>query len=68
MGTVERGESNLSFQNIARVATALGVTLSALFLNLEEKAKLLAAQSTRKVASKPKKRTGATKNTPSRTP
>jgi transcriptional regulator with XRE-family HTH domain len=35
MGTVERGESNLSFENIARVARGLGITLSALFSDLE---------------------------------
>jgi transcriptional regulator with XRE-family HTH domain len=39
MGTIERGESNLSFQNIAKVATTLGVTLSVLFGGLEAKAK-----------------------------
>lgn len=39
MGTIERGESNLSFQNIVKVATALGVTLSTLFLDLEPRAK-----------------------------
>jgi transcriptional regulator with XRE-family HTH domain len=38
MGTIERGESNLSFQNIHKVAATLGVTLSDLFLNLERKA------------------------------
>jgi transcriptional regulator with XRE-family HTH domain len=38
MGTVERGESNLSFENIARVARGLGITLSALFSNLEGRA------------------------------
>lgn len=38
MGTVERGESNLSFQNIQRVAYHLSVSLSDLFCNLEEKA------------------------------
>ena len=37
MGTVERGESNLSFQNIQRVAYHLSVSLSDLFCNLEEK-------------------------------
>jgi transcriptional regulator with XRE-family HTH domain len=41
MGTVERGESNLSFQNIAKVATTLGVPLSTLFLDLEAKAAAL---------------------------
>lgn len=39
MGTVERGESNLSFQNIQRVAYHLSVSLSDLFVNIEEKAK-----------------------------
>jgi transcriptional regulator with XRE-family HTH domain len=43
MGTVERGESNLSFQNILKVATALGVTLSSLFMDIEAKAKVLPA-------------------------
>ena len=38
MGTVERGESNLSFQNIAKVAKALDVTLSSLFEGLENRA------------------------------
>jgi transcriptional regulator with XRE-family HTH domain len=41
MGTVERGESNLSFHNIARVAVTLGVTLSALFAGLEARAQLM---------------------------
>jgi transcriptional regulator with XRE-family HTH domain len=45
MGTVERGESNLSFQNIVKVATALNVTLSALFSGLEGRAENLAAKS-----------------------
>ncbi len=61
MGTVERGESNLSFQNIARVAMTLGVPLSTLFLGLEGKAQALVAESTRAAAIKPKKRAGATK-------
>jgi transcriptional regulator with XRE-family HTH domain len=42
MGTIERGESNLSFQNIAKVATTLGVPLSVLFADLEAKALMLA--------------------------
>ena len=41
MGTIERGESNLSFQNIAKVAATLGVTLSTLFAGLEGKAQIL---------------------------
>ena len=38
MGTIERGESILSFQNILKVATTLGLPLSALFQDIEEKA------------------------------
>jgi transcriptional regulator with XRE-family HTH domain len=56
MGTVERGESNLSFQNIARVAATLGVPLSTLFLDLEAKAKALAALAAGAGAVKAKKR------------
>jgi len=41
MGTIERGESNLSFQNIHKVAATLGVTLSTLFHDLEKKAEAL---------------------------
>jgi transcriptional regulator with XRE-family HTH domain len=48
MGTVERGESNLSFQNIAKVAETLGVTLSVLFADLEESARKQATSAGRK--------------------
>jgi transcriptional regulator with XRE-family HTH domain len=41
MGTIERGESNLSFQNIVKVAETLGVTLSALFADLESTVRTL---------------------------
>lgn len=41
MGTIERGESNLSFQNILRVAATLGLSLSTLFQNLEKNAEAL---------------------------
>ena len=41
MGTVERGESNLSFQNIAKVAQTLGVSLAVLFADLESAAEKL---------------------------
>ena len=51
MGTVERGESNLSFQNIVKVATTLGVSLSSLFKDLEGQ-----AQAVPTPAGKPKKR------------
>jgi transcriptional regulator with XRE-family HTH domain len=39
MGTVERGESNLSFLNLARVATTLDIPLATLFMGLEGRAK-----------------------------
>jgi transcriptional regulator with XRE-family HTH domain len=39
MGTVERGESNLSLQNLARISAALEITLSRLFSGLEERVK-----------------------------
>ena len=42
MGTVERGESNLSFQNIAKVSMTLGVPMAELFSGLEKRAKALA--------------------------
>jgi transcriptional regulator with XRE-family HTH domain len=41
MGTIERGESNLSFQNIVKVAETLGVSLSVLFADLESAAQKL---------------------------
>jgi hypothetical protein len=66
MGTVERGESNLSFQNIAKVATTLSVSLSTLFLDLEGNAKRLAAESAEAADIKPKK--PATKRTSSKVP
>lgn len=58
MGTIERGESNLSFQNMARVATTLSVSLSTLFRDLEERAHILAAQSTGAGATKARKASG----------
>lgn len=36
MGTVERGESNLSFSNILKVASTLGISLSALFEEIDQ--------------------------------
>ena len=41
MGTIERGESNLSFQNIHKVAKTLGISLSMLFEDIEKKAEAL---------------------------
>lgn len=42
MGTIERGESNLSFQNLVRISTALEIPLSRLLSGLEQKAAKLA--------------------------
>ncbi len=38
MGTIERGESNLSFHNILEVAMTLGMSLADLFQDIEERA------------------------------
>ena len=51
MGTIERGESNLSFQNIVRVAETLGVSLAVLFADLESAAKKLERPAGRKKSS-----------------
>jgi transcriptional regulator with XRE-family HTH domain len=59
MGTIERGESNLSFQNIHKVAATLGVTLSDLFLNLERTAQERPGQAD---ANKVRRRAGGSKN------
>jgi transcriptional regulator with XRE-family HTH domain len=56
MGTVERGESNLSFSNIARVATTLGITLSTLFQGLESRASVTNPVSAKKNAHAKTKR------------
>lgn len=50
MGTIERGESNLSFQNIAKVAETLGVSLAVLFADLES----AAAKAGHEAASRPR--------------
>ena len=41
MGTIERGESNLSFSNLVKVSAALGMTLSQLLSGLEKRAAVL---------------------------
>jgi transcriptional regulator with XRE-family HTH domain len=38
MGTIERGETNLSFENLAKVAAGLGITLSKLLSGVEKSA------------------------------
>ena len=58
MGTVERGESNLSFQNIQKVAFHLSVSLSELFRNLEDRAMAYIEEAKRAsgaIMSEPKK-------------
>ncbi|HLX44765.1 MAG TPA: hypothetical protein VKR43_15070 [Bryobacteraceae bacterium] len=47
---------NLSFQNIAKVATTLGVPLSTLFLDLEARAQALAPQASAESNGTQKKR------------
>lgn len=42
MGTIERGESNVSFQNLAKVSKALGITLAQLLSGVEKRAEGLA--------------------------
>ena len=37
IGQIERGEKNISFDNLSRVAVALGVTLAALLEGLEDR-------------------------------
>ncbi|PWT99837.1 MAG: transcriptional regulator [Terriglobia bacterium] len=37
MGTIERGESNLSFSNLVKVSQGLGITLSQLLSGLEKR-------------------------------
>ena len=38
MGTIERGESNLSFSNLVKIARGLGITLARLLSGLEKRA------------------------------
>ena len=52
MGTVERGESNLSFHNLVKVATALGITVSQLVSGIEKRAEDLTKQPTESKAKR----------------
>jgi len=47
MGTIERGETNLSFKNLAKLAAALGITLSQMLSGVERKANELTNASQR---------------------
>jgi transcriptional regulator with XRE-family HTH domain len=42
MGTIERGETNLSFSNLAKIAGALNIPLSRLLSRIEQRASKLA--------------------------
>ena len=37
MGTLERGEANVSLSNLHKISTALGITLSELFRTVEKR-------------------------------
>jgi transcriptional regulator with XRE-family HTH domain len=39
MGSVERGESNLSFSNLAKIAAGLSMTISELVVGVEKRVK-----------------------------
>jgi transcriptional regulator with XRE-family HTH domain len=56
MGTIERGESNLSFQNLVKVSTALGITLSQLLSGIEKRAEALARNPPLQRLASPKKK------------
>ena len=44
MGTIERGETNISFHNLAKIASGLNVTLSMLLSGVERQADKLAKE------------------------
>ena len=50
MGTIERGESNLSFSNLVKVSGGLGITLSQLLSGLEKRAAVLADERTKSLS------------------
>jgi transcriptional regulator with XRE-family HTH domain len=56
MGTIERGESNLSFHNLVKVAKALGITLSQLLSGIEKRAEDLARNPSLNPDVSPKKK------------
>jgi len=51
MGTVERGESNLSVSNLVKISKALGVTLSQMLSGLEKRSERLAVDPVAKLKS-----------------
>jgi len=49
MGTLERGEANVSLSNVHKIARALGITLSELFKMVEKRAEGLRKDAGRRV-------------------
>ena len=47
MGTLERGEANVSLSNMHKIARALGITLSELFKSVEKRAEELRKRPTK---------------------
>lgn len=48
MGTVERGESNLSFSNLLKIAATLGISLATLLEGVDQNPELRGRESARK--------------------
>jgi transcriptional regulator with XRE-family HTH domain len=48
IGTIERGETNLSFQNLAKMAQGLGITVAKLVAGIEQRAAKIKAGQTPK--------------------
>ena len=48
MGSIERGETNLSFKNLLKLSSALGITLSVLLAGVEKGAAELARSAQQK--------------------
>jgi len=53
MGTVERGESNLSFSNLLKVASSLGISLAALLEGVDQNVEPRGRENTRKKDNPP---------------
>ena len=49
MGTLERGEANVSLSNLHKISKALGITLSELFKSVEKRAEGLRKTAGRRV-------------------
>jgi transcriptional regulator with XRE-family HTH domain len=49
MGTLERGEANVSLGNLEKISKVLGITLSELFKTVEKRAEALRKTLTKRV-------------------